>query len=142
MGIVQGLTELFPVSSLGHGVLVPALLGRHNLVSSQSATQSFFLVFLIGLHVGTALGLLLYYRKTWIVLFRGLGAQLGRTREDGVSSLWNLSGDRIDRNYRPLLLLVVGSIPVGVVGILLQNKLRELFAKPLAAAIFLVVRFA
>jgi undecaprenyl-diphosphatase len=139
MGIVQGLTELFPVSSLGHGVLVPALLGWHNLVSSQSATQSFFLVFLIGLHVGTALGLLLFYRKTWIALFRGLGVQLGRTREDGVSSLWRLGDERIDKNYRLLFLLAVGSIPVGIVGILLQNKLRELFAKPLAAAIFLVV---
>lgn len=139
MGIVQGLTELFPVSSLGHGVLVPALLGWHNLVSSQSATQSFFLVFLIGLHVGTALGLLLYYRRTWIALFRGLGVQLGRTRGEGVSSLWRLTDDRIDKNYRLLFLLVVGSIPVGIVGILLQNKLRELFAKPLAAAIFLMV---
>ncbi len=87
MGVVQGLTELFPVSSLGHGVLVPALLGWHNLVSSQSASQSFFLVFLIGLHVGTALGLLVYYRRTWIALFRGLAVQVSRTRADGVSSL-------------------------------------------------------
>jgi undecaprenyl-diphosphatase len=139
MGIVQGLTELFPVSSLGHGVLIPALFGWHNLVSSQSASQSFFLVFLIGLHVGTALGLLIYYRRTWIALFQGLGVQLGRTREDGVSSLWRLGDDRIDKNYRLLFLLAVGSIPVGIVGILLQNKLRELFAKPLAAAVFLVI---
>jgi undecaprenyl-diphosphatase len=139
MGIVQGLTELFPVSSLGHGVLIPALFGWHNLVSSQSASQSFFLVFLIGLHVGTALGLLIYYRRTWIALFRGLGVQLGRTRDEGVSSLWRLSDDHIDKNYRLLFLLVVGSIPVGIVGILLQNKLRELFAKPLAAAVFLII---
>ena len=76
MGLVQGITELFPVSSLGHGVLVPALFGWHNLVSSQSVKQSFFLVFLVGLHVGTAIGLLFYYRATWLDLFRGLFRQL------------------------------------------------------------------
>ncbi len=139
MGIVQGVTELFPVSSLGHGVLVPALLGWHNLVSTQSASQNFFLVFLVGLHVGTALGLLVFYRRTWYELFRGLFIQLGRTREDGVSSLWRLNASTVDQKYRLLALLAVGSIPVGVVGIVLQNKLRELFAKPLAAAIFLTI---
>jgi undecaprenyl-diphosphatase len=139
MGIVQGVTELFPVSSLGHGVLVPALLGWHNLVSTQSANQNFFLVFLVGLHVGTALGLLVFYRRTWYELFRGLFVQLGRTREEGVSSLWRLNAPTVDRKYRLLALLAVGSIPVGIVGIVLQNKLRELFAKPLAAAIFLTI---
>ncbi len=139
MGIVQGVTELFPVSSLGHGVLVPALFGWHNLVSTQSANQNFFLVFLIGLHVGTALGLVVYYRRTWYELFRGLLVQLGRTREDGVSSLWRLNEPTLDPKYRLLAILAIGSIPVGVVGILLQNKLRELFAKPLAAAVFLTV---
>src|SRR5271155_4082943 len=88
MGLVQGITELFPVSSLGHGVLVPALLGWHNLVSSQSQAQSFFLVFLVGLHVGTALGLIVYYRRTWTTLLAGFGRQLGRTRAGGVASLW------------------------------------------------------
>lgn len=139
MGIVQGVTELFPVSSLGHGVLVPALLGWHNLVSTQSASQNFFLVFLIGLHVGTAVGLVIYYRRTWYELFRGLFVQLGRSRDEGVSSLWRLNAPTIDQKYRLLALLAVGSIPVGIVGILLQNKLRELFAKPLAAAIFLTI---
>ncbi|MHB2027880.1 MAG: undecaprenyl-diphosphate phosphatase [Acidimicrobiales bacterium] len=51
MGVVQGVTELFPVSSLGHGVLIPALLRWHNLVGSQSVKQSFFLVFLVAVHV-------------------------------------------------------------------------------------------
>jgi undecaprenyl-diphosphatase len=139
MGIVQGVTELFPVSSLGHGVLVPALFGWHNLVGSQSVKQSFFLVFLVGLHVGTALGLLLFYRKTWGALFRGLFTQLGRVRTDGVSSLWHLNERTINANYRLLVILAVGSVPVGVAGVLLESKLRELFAKPLAAALFLIV---
>ncbi len=137
MGLVQGVTELFPVSSLGHGILLPGLLGWHNLVSSQSQAQSFFLVFLVGLHVGTALGLVVFYRATWIKLFRGLLRQLGATRREGVSSLWQLSNASMDRDYRLLLLLALGSIPVGIAGVLLEKPLRELFAKPLAAAIFL-----
>ena len=92
MGLTQGITELFPVSSLGHGVLLPGLLGWHNLVNSQSAQESFFLAFIVGLHVGTALGLLVYYRKTWIELFRGLGRQLAGTampasRRSGTSTI-------------------------------------------------------
>jgi undecaprenyl-diphosphatase len=139
MGIVQGVTELFPVSSLGHGVLIPALFGWHNLVGSQSVKQSFFLVFLVGLHVGTALGLIAFYWRTWRDLVRGLARQVGRTREQGASSLWRLSDPSIDQHYKMLALLALGSIPVGVVGVLFESKLRELFAKPLAAAVFLTL---
>ncbi|HVA53564.1 MAG TPA: undecaprenyl-diphosphate phosphatase [Acidimicrobiales bacterium] len=81
--VIQGVTELFPVSSLGHGVLVPAHLGWHNLVGSRSVKQSFFLVFLVGPHVGTALGLILFCRGTWVALFRGLFTQLGRAHGEG-----------------------------------------------------------
>ncbi len=137
MGLVQGVTELFPVSSLGHGVLVPALLGWHNLVSSQTASQSFFLVFLVGLHVGTALGLLFYYRATWFALVRGLFRQVANVPQRGISSLWKLKSPGIDANYRLLVVLALGSLPVGVAGLFLEHKLRELFAKPLAAAVFL-----
>jgi undecaprenyl-diphosphatase len=139
MGLTQGITELFPVSSLGHGVLLPGLLGWHNLVNSQSAQESFFLAFIVGLHVGTALGLLLYYRKTWIELFRGLGRQVAGTRDAGVSSLWHLNDPDTDPNYRLLFVLAVATVPVGIAGLLLEHKLRVLFAKPLAAAIFLTI---
>jgi undecaprenyl-diphosphatase len=139
MGLTQGITELFPVSSLGHGVLLPGLLGWHNLVNSQSKSESFFLAFIVGLHVGTALGLLAYYRKTWIALFRGLGHQLGGVREAGVSSLWRLNEPKTDPNYRLLFVIAVATVPVGIAGLLLEHKLRVLFAKPLAAAIFLSI---
>ncbi|HEY5304812.1 MAG TPA: undecaprenyl-diphosphate phosphatase [Acidimicrobiales bacterium] len=139
MGLVQGITELFPVSSLGHGILLPGLLGWHNLVSSQSQSQSFFLVFLVGLHVGTAVGLIIFYRATWWRLLQGLNRQVRASREEGVTSLWRLSNSTMDRDYRLLYLLVVGSIPVGVAGLLLEKPLRELFAKPLAAAVFLTI---
>jgi undecaprenyl-diphosphatase len=139
MGLTQGITELFPVSSLGHGVLLPALLGWHNLVNSQSASESFFLAFIVGLHVGTALGLLIYYRKTWIALFRGLGRQLRAVPGAGVSSLWHLNEPETDPNYRLLFVIAVATVPVGIAGLLLEHKLRVLFAKPLAAAIFLTI---
>jgi undecaprenyl-diphosphatase len=139
MGLTQGITELFPISSLGHSVLLPGILGWHNLVNSQSKSESFFLAFIVGLHVGTALGLLGYYRKTWIALIRGLGHQLAGTRTNGVSSLWRLSDPDIDKNYRLLFILAVATVPVGVAGLLFEHELRVLFAKPLAAAIFLSI---
>jgi undecaprenyl-diphosphatase len=139
MGLTQGITELFPISSLGHSVLLPGVLGWHNLVSAQSKPESFFLAFIVGLHVGTALGLLAYYRATWIALFRGLGRQLLGTRSKGLSSLWHLSDPDIDKNYRLLFVLAVATVPVGVAGLLFEHELRVLFAKPLAAAIFLSV---
>lgn len=139
MGLVQGFTELFPVSSLGHGVLVPALLGWHNLVSSQSASQSFFLVFLVGLHVGTAIGLIFFYRRTWAALMAGLGRQLSKTRSEGLSTMWQLRNPDMDASYRLLLILAIGSVPVGIAGLFLEHALRVLFAKPLAAAIFLTI---
>ena len=96
MGLLQGVTELFPISSLGHGVLFPALFGWHNLVSDQEGQQAFFLTFLVGLHVGTALGLMTYYRSTWFTLFMGLGRQLKKSRNEGLSSLWKLNDEAMD----------------------------------------------
>jgi undecaprenyl-diphosphatase len=129
MGLLQGVSELFPVSSLGHGVLVPALLGWHNLVSAQSANESFFLAFLVGLHVATALALLFYFRSDWARIIVGFFRTL-KTR-------------RIETpDERMAWLLVVGTIPVGLTGLLLEHALRVLFAKPLAAAAFLTVNGA
>jgi undecaprenyl-diphosphatase len=139
MGLLQGVSELFPVSSLGHSVLIPALLGWHDLVSSQSATQSFFLVFVVGLHVGTAVGLIIFYRRTWGDLLSALGRQIGVARREGVAALWRVRDPSMDRHYRLLFMLVVATIPVGVAGLVFDKTLRVLFAKPLAAAIFLTL---
>src|ERR1700689_4321538 len=111
MGLTQGITERYPVSSLGHGVLLPGLLGWHNLVNSQSKSEAFFLAFIVGLHVGTALGFLIYSRKTWMKLFGGLGLQLAAVPAAGVSSLWHLNEDDTDPNYRLLFLLAVATVP-------------------------------
>ena len=126
IGLLQGVSELFPVSSLGHSVLVPALFGWHNLVGAQSADESFYLSFLVGLHVATALALLVYFRQDWIRIVGGMLSSL-RTR-------------RIDTpDARLGWLMVVATIPVGVTGLLFEHPLRTLFAKPLAAGIFLTL---
>ena len=135
LGLVQGFTELFPVSSLGHGVLIPALFGWHNL----AAHTNFFLVFLVGTHVGTSIGLLYYYRATWISVFQGFFRQLAQSRTQGVASLWRLNAPGVNPYYRLFVMLLIGTIPVGLVGVVFEHKLRTLFSKPLDAAIFLSV---
>jgi undecaprenyl-diphosphatase len=126
IGLLQGVTELFPISSLGHSVLVPAWLGWDHLVSAQSADESFYLAFVVALHVATALALLVYFRSDWV---RIIGAFFRSVR-----------GRRIETaDERLAWLLVVATIPVGIIGLALEHTLRTLFAKPLAAAIFLTV---
>ncbi len=129
IGLFQGVTELFPVSSLGHSVLIPALIGWDDLVTVQSQSKSFYLAFLVALHVGTALALLVYFRDDWIKIIGGL---LGSARERRVTT----------PDARLGMLLIVATIPAGVVGLLFEHALRSLFAKPEAAAIFLTINGA
>jgi undecaprenyl-diphosphatase len=126
LGIVQGVTELFPISSLGHSVIMPALLGWNDLVAAQSADESFFLAFLVGLHVATALALLVFFRDDWRRVVAGLiRSARRRTIETPDERLgW---------------LLIVATIPVGLVGLVLEHRLRVLFATPLLASWFLLV---
>ena len=125
LGLLQGVTELFPVSSLGHSVLLPALLGWNDVVAAQSAAESYWLAFLVGLHVATALALLFYYRATWVRLIAAFLRTL-RTR-------------RVEApDERLIWLLVIATIPAGLVGLLAEHALRVLFATPIAASLFLV----
>jgi undecaprenyl-diphosphatase len=124
IGLLQGVTELFPISSLGHSVLVPAWLGWDRLVNAQSAGESFYLAFVVALHVATALALVVYFRADWNRIIRAFFRTL-RTRR------------LVTPDERMAWLLVVATIPAGITGLLLEHSLRTLFAKPLAAAIFL-----
>jgi undecaprenyl-diphosphatase len=126
IGILQGITELFPVSSLGHSVLVPELLGWHSLVAGQSADESFYLAFLVGLHVATAIALLIFYRDDWVRVVKGFFTSIAKRRIETSSE-------------RMAWLLVLGTIPVGIVGLVFEHSLRTVFAKPTAAAIFLTI---
>lgn len=126
IGVLQGISELFPVSSLGHSVLLPALFGWDGVVHQQSASESSFLAFIVGLHVATAIALLVYFRSDWGRIIRGFTRTL-RTRAAQTP------------DERLAWLLIVGTIPVGVTGLVLEHALRVLFAKPLAAGVFLTL---
>jgi undecaprenyl-diphosphatase len=126
IGILQGITELFPISSLGHSVLVPELLGWHSLVAGQSADESFYLAFLVGLHVATAIALVVFYRHDWVAVIRGFFTSIAHRRIDTPAQ-------------RMAWLLVLGTVPVGIVGLVFEHSLRTVFAKPTAAAIFLTI---
>ncbi|MFN8034469.1 MAG: undecaprenyl-diphosphate phosphatase [Acidimicrobiia bacterium] len=126
IGLLQGITELFPISSLGHSVLVPELLGWDKLVTGQSADESFYLAFLVGLHVATAIALLIFFRKDWARVVAGFFSSIRKRRIETAAE-------------RLAWLLVLGTIPVGVVGLVFEHKLRTVFAKPTAAAVFLMI---
>ncbi|HEV3226762.1 MAG TPA: undecaprenyl-diphosphate phosphatase [Acidimicrobiales bacterium] len=129
IGLLQGVTELFPISSLGHSVLIPAWLGWDNLVSAQSANESFYLAFVVALHVATAMALLVYFRREWVRIIGGFIATL-RTRKIETP------------DERMAWLLIVATVPAGITGLIFEHSLRTLFAKPLAAAIFLAINGA
>jgi len=118
IAILQGATELFPVSSLGHAVILPRLLGW--TLDQHGAA---FLPFLVLLHLGTAAALLAYFWRDWWTL--------------GLGTLGLLDAHRVTESRRILLLLVLATIPAAVIGFALEHKLRELFANPLYAALFL-----
>jgi undecaprenyl-diphosphatase len=126
LGLLQGVTELFPISSLGHTVLVPWLFNWQGILSSESRGESFYLSFVVMLHVGTALALLLYYRHTWVRIIKGFFRSV-RLRKIDTSE------------GRLAWLLLVATIPTAIIGLAFEHKLRVLFSKPLAAIIFLFI---
>ena len=126
IGLLQGVTELFPISSLGHSVLLPSLFGWTNIVQAQTAKESFFLAFLVGLHCATAIALIIFYRAEWMKLMRAL--------------LMTLQTRKIVNPAEKLIwLIILATIPVGLFGLAFEHLLRTVFAKPLAAAIFLTI---
>jgi undecaprenyl-diphosphatase len=126
LGLLQGVTELFPISSLGHTVLLPTLFGWTGLVKAQSEPESFWLAFVVMLHVGSALGLLVYFRREWVEIVGAFFATLAKRRIETATE-------------RLAWLIIVASIPAGILGLAFEHQLRVLFAKPLAAAIFLMI---
>ena len=140
IGVMQGVTELFPVSSLGHSVLVPALIGGSwkTLVSQEHASESPYLAFIVGLHVATALALLLFFWRDWVRLIRGFASSLPRL----LRRLFRqpVEGPVLRTVHEKMAwLIIVATIPAGVIGLALEHVFRTLFAKPLAAAIFLTI---
>ena len=121
LGLLQGASELFPVSSLGHSVILPRLLGWN-----IHQNDDYFLTFLVATHLATALVLLGFFWRDWVRIVRGLGRSL-RDREIRAE----------DTDAKLGWLLVVGTIPAGLLGLLLEHPLRKVFASPTSAAAFL-----
>ena len=128
LGLLQGVTELFPISSLGHSVLVPAWLGGAwtSLVTDQAKAQSPFLAFIVALHVATALALLVLFWRDWVGIVRGFFTSLRHRRI-------------ATTHERLAWLIILSTVPAGLLGLLLEHQLRTLFAKPLSAAVFLTL---
>src|SRR5262245_3344158 len=137
IALVQGVTELFPVSSLGHSVLVPAWIGGEweTLVTQSSQADSeasFYLAFIVALHVATALALLFFFRADWVRIVRGFLRSARRgLAERRITAL--------DPDERLAWLIVLATIPVGITGLALEHVFRTVFAKPVAASAFLIV---
>src|SRR4051794_8607954 len=137
IALLQGVTELFPISSLGHSVLVPAWIGGSwmDLVTQSStgdSANSPYLAFIVALHVATAIALLIFFRRDWVRIIAGFFRSLGPS----------VRARRVvarDGDERLAWLIVIATIPVGLTGLLLEHTFRTLFAKPLAAAVFLTV---
>lgn len=122
IAILQGVSELFPVSSLGHAVILPRLL--HWGIDEKSPS---WLAFLVALHLGTAIALLIYFRDEWVDVVKAFvrsikNGQIGQEHDDRLA--W---------------MVIAGTIPAGVVGLALKDKLQSLFGTPSVAASFLIV---
>lgn len=126
LGLLQGLTELFPISSLGHSVVVPWLVGWQNILTSESRGESFFLPFLVALHVATATALLIFYRHTWWRIIKGFFSSVGARKIDSPDA-------------RLAWLLLAATVPAGLTGLIFEHALRTQFAKPLSAIVFLFI---
>jgi undecaprenyl-diphosphatase len=127
IGGMQGVAELFPVSSLGHSILIPALVGGSWAQDLDvSAPESPYLAFVVGLHVATALALLVYFWRDWVRIVRGLLSSIMRR-------------EVADADQRLAWLLVLATIPVGASGLLLEHVFRVYLSKPIPTAVFLAL---
>lgn len=122
IAILQGVSELFPVSSLGHAVILPKLL--HWGIDEKAPS---WLAFLVALHLGTAIALLVYFRDEWIAVARAFVRSI---RSGQMSE---------DHDQRLAWMVIAGTVPAGVVGLALQDPLRSLFSSAYVAAAFLIV---
>jgi undecaprenyl-diphosphatase len=127
IGAMQGVAELFPISSLGHSVLLPAVIGGSWARDLNVSTpESPYLAFIVGLHVATAIALIIYFWRDWIRIIQGLVTSITQ-REVRTS------------DQRLAWLLILATIPVGVVGLLAEHWFRTTLAKPNPTAVFLII---
>jgi undecaprenyl-diphosphatase len=127
VGLVQGISEMFPVSSLGHNVLIPALIGGSWAKDlNVAAPESPYLAFIVGLHVATAIALVIYFWRDWVRIVGGFFSSLRQRRVQTA-------------DQRMAWLIILATIPVGLVGLAFEHAFRVIFGKPVLAAVFLAV---
>jgi undecaprenyl-diphosphatase len=127
VGLIQGVTELFPISSLGHSVLIPALAGGSWAQDlNVSKPQSPYLAFIVGMHVATAIAMIAYFWRDWLRIIAGFFTSIGRRRIETV-------------DQKLAWMIVLATIPIGIVGALLQHQVQDTFAKPVVTAVFLAI---
>src|SRR5262249_32276663 len=123
LGLLQGVSELFPISSLGHSVILPSLLGW-----DIHQNDPYFITFLVATHLATAIVLFFFFLRDWVRILKGIGRSL---RDRGI--------DPEDTDAKLGWLLVIGTIPAGILGLLLEHALRDVFASPQSASFFLML---
>jgi undecaprenyl pyrophosphate phosphatase UppP len=135
LGLFQGVTELFPVSSLGHSVLIPALIGgswKANL--DVTAAKSPYLAFIVAMHMGTAIAMIIYFWRDWLRIIRGFFGSLGQIARPAAGTG---RFEFRETNQKLAWMIILSTIPVGIAGVILDHPLRTVLAKPIPTAIFL-----
>jgi undecaprenyl-diphosphatase len=128
LALIQGVTELFPISSLGHTVIFPGLFGWGDLeLNTACGGKSCFLPIITALHLGTSIALIIYFWRDWLQVIRTMLKTVKSPKVQVGTDEWGS------------WLIIIGCIPVGVLGLLLQHPLERLFASPLITAAFLIV---
>jgi undecaprenyl-diphosphatase len=137
VGLIQGVTELFPLSSLGHSVLIPALVGGQWAKDlNVSAPNSPYLAFIVGLHVATAIAMIIYFWRDWVRIIVAFFASLGHVARPAPGTRrWEPQGT----DQTLAWMLILATIPVGIAGALLQHLFTKDFSKPVLVASFLFV---
>ena len=137
VGLLQGITELFPVSSLGHAVLIPAVVGGQWAQDlNVSEAESPYLAFIVGLHVATATAMILYFWRDWLRIIKAFFASIGHVIAPAPGT----------RRFEPqntdqmlAWMIILATIPVGLAGLALEHDFRVYFSKPILTSCFLFV---
>jgi undecaprenyl-diphosphatase len=137
VGLLQGITELFPVSSLGHAVLIPALVGGQWAKDlNVSKAESPYLAYIVGLHVATATAMIIYFWRDWLRIIRAFFASIGHVIAPAPGTR-RLEPQNTDQALAWMIILA--TIPVGIAGLALEHLFRTVFSKPIPTSLFLLV---
>src|SRR5271157_5090805 len=137
VGLLQGITELFPVSSLGHAVLIPAIIGGQWAQDLDvSKAESPYLAYIVGLHVATAAAMILFFWRDWARIIRAFFASVWHAISPAPGTRrWELQ----DTDQKLAWMIILATIPVGIAGLLLEHTFRTVFSRPLLTSSFLFV---